>query len=729
MAKPIQITIMGDAEQLSQTLDQASEEISTFGETAKGLALAAGGAIAIGIGMGIASALEKEVSSDLLAAQLGASPAEAKTLGEAAGQVYADGYGESIADANEALKNLWQQGLVPADATAGELAKVSKSAMNVATILGDEVGPTSAAVGQMLKTGLAKNADEAFDILTRGAQEGANKSEDLLDTFNEYGTQFRGLGLDGKTAMGLLSQGLQGGARDADIVADSLKEFGLIVRAGGDEVNTAYSKIGLSGSEMTAAVAKGGPAAAAALDQTLDKLRQVKDPAERSALAVKLFGTQAEDMQGALFALDPSKAVDTLGQVDGAAKKAGDTMHDNAANKLTQFSRALQSGLVDFLGGTVVPAIEAFLPVLAGIGSGMATVGGFISQHSTTFSVIAGIITAVLLPALIAWGVQSTINAGKAVVAWVTSSTTAIVESTKQALAHARTVAGWVANGAAAVLNAAKVVGGWILMGTQAMIQGARMAAAWLLAMGPIPIIIALVVGLVALIVMNWDTIKEWTSKAFQWVWDKIKGVFEWIKDLFLNFTGPGLLIKHWDTIKEKTAAAFKWVKDKAKEGIQGVIDFVTSLPGKISAMGGKLLNAAKELGGKVIDGIKNGLSKLGGFASSLASAVGSAAKGAINGVVDLLNWAIPNKLGWGKLSIDLPDNPIPKIRAMGGPASGWTRVGERGPEDVYLPRGSTVVPNHASGSTGGGVTVNVQTNADPWAIGREVAWAMRTAR
>lgn len=66
--------------------------------------------------------------------------------------------------------------------------------------------------------------------------------------------------------------------------------------------------------------------------------------------------------------------------------------------------------------------------------------------------------------------------------------------------------------------------------------------------------------------------------------------------------------------------------------------------------------------------------------------------------------------------------------RAMGGPASGVVTVGERGPEQVILPEGSRVVPNHASMSAGGGVTVNVQTGADPWAIAREVDWVMRTA-
>lgn len=585
MARPIQVTIMGDADQLSQTLDDAAEEVSSFGETAKGLAAVAGGAIAVGIGAGIASALEKEVGTDLLAAQLGASPAEAKTLGEAAGKVYSAGYGESVADANEALKGLWQQGLVPAGATADEMANISKQAMDVANVLGDEVGPTSAAVGQMLKTGLAKNATEAFDILVKGTQEGANKSEDLLDTFNEYGVQFKGIGLDGKTAMGLLSQGLKGGARDADLVADSLKEFGLIVRAGGDEVNASYKAIGLNGKDMTKAIAEGGPAAAKALDQTLDGLRKVKDPAERSALAVKLFGTQAEDMQDALFALDPSTAVESLGKVDGAAKTADETMHDNAANKISQFTRALQTGMVDFIGGTVLPVLEKFTPTIAGVGAAIASTAGFISQHKTAFSIVAGVITTLLLPALIAWGVQSTINAAKAVAAWVTSSVTAVVESTKQALAHARVVVSWVASGVQAALNAARVVAGWVLMGAQSLIQAARMAAAWLIAMGPIPIIIALIVGLVVLIVANWDTIWGYTKKVFQWLWDWVKKIFGWLKDLFLNFTGPGLIIKHWDTIVEKTKSAFNWVKTLAKNALDAVVNFVTGLPGRILSM------------------------------------------------------------------------------------------------------------------------------------------------
>ena len=40
--------------------------------------------------------------------------------------------------------------------------------------------------------------------------------------------------------------------------------------------------------------------------------------------------------------------------------------------------------------------------------------------------------------------------------------------------------------------------------------------------------------------------------------------------------------------------------------------------------------------------------------------------------------------------------------RASGGPASGWTVVGERGPELLNLPRGSHVTNNSASRASGG---------------------------
>lgn len=347
---------------------------SKLGSVGKGMGkglIAAGGWILAGLAIGqqvmdgVTQAMEQEVSHDLLSAQLGLTADESARAGEVAGKLWADAYGESMGDVDAAIKSVVHNIGGMRDASSADLQAVSAKAMDLSKILDEDVGATSRAVGKMIKTGLAKDATEAFDILTRGAQLGANEAEDLLDTFSEYSTMFRDIGLDGKTAMGLLSQGLQAGARDSDTVADALKEFAIRAQDASDTSINAFKSLGLNGKEMTAVFAKGGPEAAKGLDTVLDRLRNMKDPVERNATAVALFGTKAEDLGDALFALDPSQAVERLGQVEGATKRAGDAMADNAQTKLEQFKRGLQEKLVDFLGGTVIPKVEEFVNKLS----------------------------------------------------------------------------------------------------------------------------------------------------------------------------------------------------------------------------------------------------------------------------------------------------------------------------------------------------------------------------
>jgi phage-related minor tail protein len=709
------------------SLGEASREVESFGGRAAKVAAIAGGGIAAALVGGLNEAMDQQQATANLSAQLGANPEQTKQLGVAAGKIYSDGYGESIESANEALKGLWQQGLVPAGATADEMTKISESALSVSTVLGEEVGPTANAVGQMLKTGMAKNAQEAFDVLTRGAQVGANKAEDLLDTFNEYSTQFRKVGLDGKTAMGLIQQGLQGGARDADLVADSIKEFSIRAIDGSATTIAGFKAIGLNANDMKEKIAAGGPAAKKALGETLDKLRAIKDPAKQAAAATELFGTQAEDMGKALYSLNVNTAVDGLGKVDGAAKAAGDTMSNTASNNIKIFERTLTQSVVNVLGAKVIPAITSFAEAMSPVVDNAKAVVQWVSANREPLLIVAGVITTVLLPALVQWGVTATISAASNVAAWLSSSASATTGAASQVLASWAVVGGWIKQAAQAVLSGAITVGAWVLMGVEAMANAAIIAAAWLLSMGPIPIIIAAIVALVALVILNWSTIKSWTEKIFTWIWGKIQQVFNLILFLFKNFTGPGLIISHWKSIMNFTNTAFSYVQSRAKAGLDAVVNFVKGLPGRIASAGGALLGAGTNIGTRIIDGIKNGLSRLGGFAASLGAVVTNATKGAMNHVIDLMNWAIPDKLGWGPVAISIPSNPIPKIRAMGGPASGLTRVGERGPEWLNLPKGSSVIPNHAGPS--GGVVVNVQSNADPYAIGREVSWAMRTAR
>lgn len=325
----------------------------------------AGAVVGIGqaIGDALLEGLGNEVRSDLLAARTGLDEASVARLGRAAGESYASNFGESIEANMDTARVAVQSGLLDPKATQRDAQDIISSLSGVADVLGEDIPRVTRSASQLLKTGLAASAQDAFDIIVAGQQAGLNVSEDWLDTLDEYSTQWRKLGLDGGEVLGLLSQGVQAGARDTDIAADALKEFSIRAIDGSTLTKEGFDAIGLSASDMSDAIGKGGDTARDALDATLDGLRAIEDPAKRDAAAVALFGTQAEDLGAALFAMDLDTAAGKFEDLEGAASRALDTLGDNAAGKLESAKRNIEvavDGIQGSLATAFAPQIEGF---------------------------------------------------------------------------------------------------------------------------------------------------------------------------------------------------------------------------------------------------------------------------------------------------------------------------------------------------------------------------------
>ncbi len=353
-----------------------------------GAVIGAGAAIAGGIILGIKQGLAIEAERDLFSAKTGFDEATSARFGRAAGEAYANAWGTSIADNLDTARVALEQGLINKDSIERDVEAVIASLSGISQIMEADIPTAARAAGQLIKTGLAGNAQQAFDVLVAGYQNGADASHDLLDTLVEYPTHFRDLGLSAQDAVGLLTQGLKGGAFNADKVADSLKELTIRVKDLGDKnAGDALKKIGLGHEEMARKFAEGGPAAREGLQQILNGLRGVEDPAARAQLAVALFGTQAEDMAGALASLDLSTAAQQLGGIEGAAgaaDRALATMSDNTSTKIESAKRNIEvamdgikgalaeafgdeiSGVADWVSKNRAPLMQFFLDVING---------------------------------------------------------------------------------------------------------------------------------------------------------------------------------------------------------------------------------------------------------------------------------------------------------------------------------------------------------------------------
>lgn len=285
------------------------------------------------IGPQIEAAMQFEVGRDLVQARLGLDEASMADVAKSASAAFSQNWGTSIEANMDTAAVAIQAGLLKATDDTGAQTKMIGQLNAVSQILGEDIPSVVRAAAQAIRTGIAGDATSAFDLLVVAQQQGLNVSGDLLDTVNEYSTQFRKLGLSGPEAFGLISQAVKNGARDTDVAADALKEFSIRAIDNSEMTRDAYTKLGLDADAMTAKFAAGGQSARDAFITVTEAIGGIKDPADKAAVSVALFGTQAEDLGGAMDSFDLSKAVDEFGNVEKASQAAADKMSSNAANE------------------------------------------------------------------------------------------------------------------------------------------------------------------------------------------------------------------------------------------------------------------------------------------------------------------------------------------------------------------------------------------------------------
>jgi len=177
--------------------------------------------------------------------------------------------------------------------------------------------------------------------------------------------------------------------------------------------------------------------------------------------------------------------------------------------------------------------------------------------------------------------------------------------------------------------------------------MGAAMLAVFTGPVGIVLLIIAAVAAAVYLIIRNWETIKDF----FVGIWEAVSGVFSaavgWLSDhagtiarvvLFILTGGLSelvlLFVRNWDRIKEVVGGA-----------IGAVVEFVTSLPGKvIGAVVGAhewLFNAGRDVLGGMVRGLAAGLGAVldffGGLNARIFGALGNIGEWLLNAGQDLI--------------------------------------------------------------------------------------------
>ncbi|WP_336874230.1 phage tail tape measure protein [Rhodococcus qingshengii] len=340
--------------------------VGSLGSKAGPIGLALAGVAAIGLAAGailanaISDGMEQESKQDFIQAKLGINEETARRMGIASGAAYSNGWGESVAANMDGLAAAMQSKLLTGEEDTKTMQGTIEQLSIVAAFLDEEIPAVARSAGQSIKTGIAKDGTEALDLLYAAQRNNLNVSGDLLDSFDEYSIQLKSLGLSGAEGWGLVSQAVNNGTRDTDVAIDALKEMKLRASDGTAAAADGFDKLGVSAEDFQAAMVKGDGATRDMFAKMLNNLHEIKDPQDKYNASLALFGTKFEDIQSAVEFMDLDTAVKQFGQVEGAARSAGDTMSSNTAASFDSAKRSIETSSADIklaLAGAFGPAL------------------------------------------------------------------------------------------------------------------------------------------------------------------------------------------------------------------------------------------------------------------------------------------------------------------------------------------------------------------------------------
>ena len=334
----------------------ASRGQSIAGAGSAGAVLGGAGVVAMGT-----QALMNQSSGARLAAQQGEGGEEAARYREVITNVYTTGRGQGLEQVTEAVGILSAQFESLGDTSNEHLQEITRQALTLSDAFGTDIAEAAQTAGIMVQNGLAKNATEAYDLMTRGMQEvSARMRDELPEILHEYGTNFRALGFDGRESLNMLVAAAEQGRYALDKTGDALKEFTIRGSDMSKASVEAYDAIGLNAQEMADAIAGGGDRAGAALTTTAQRLLDIESPAEMANTAIALFGTPIEDLsvdQIPDFLRALTQTQDRIGDVAGAAREMEETLGDNAGSAIKRVQRSLGGafmGVLNEVDGTII---------------------------------------------------------------------------------------------------------------------------------------------------------------------------------------------------------------------------------------------------------------------------------------------------------------------------------------------------------------------------------------
>lgn len=384
-----------DLSKVKKEMDDVKSSADNL-KSAVGGALKEAGAAATAVGGALTgtviSANSEEKALNSLQAQTGLTTEELSKYESVIDEIYKDNFGESQEDIANTLSKIKQ---VTDEQNPQKLKDMAENLYTLeATFDNFDISETLRGINGLM-TNMGLTADEAFDYIVKGAQNGLNYSGELGDNIAEYSQIWGQAGFDAEQMFSILENGTKNGAYNLDKVNDFVKEFTISLSDGRIEENLGSFSKGTG--EIFKKWKDGKATASDVFYSVISDLKNTKN--EQKAL------TTASTVWSALGEDNAMKVIKSLGNVNknyknvkGSMEKIKDIKYDDVEADWASLGRTVQTDVINPIGKSLFPEVKKLckfvenhtddiIPTLKIVGS---LVGGIWVGKKTT-AVVSGV--------------------------------------------------------------------------------------------------------------------------------------------------------------------------------------------------------------------------------------------------------------------------------------------------------------------------------------------------
>lgn len=344
-----------DLSKVKKEMDEVKSSADNL-KSAVGGALKEAGAAATAVGGALTGAVisanSEEKALNSLQAQTGLTTEELSKYESIIGEIYKDNFGESQEDIANTLSKIKQV------TDEQDPQKLKDMAENLYTLEGTfdnfDISETLRGINGLM-TNMGLTADEAFDYIVKGAQNGLNYSGELGDNIAEYSQIWGQAGFDAEQMFSILENGTKNGAYNLDKVNDFVKEFTISLSDGRIEENLGSFSKGTG--EIFKKWKDGKATASDVFYSVISDLKNTKN--EQKAL------TTASTVWSALGEDNAMKVIKSLGNVNknyknvkGSMEKIKDIKYDDVESDWASLGRTVQTDVINPIGKSLFPEVK-----------------------------------------------------------------------------------------------------------------------------------------------------------------------------------------------------------------------------------------------------------------------------------------------------------------------------------------------------------------------------------